>query len=221
MGPITIVIADDHRLVRESLAAVLDASGQCRVIGQAGDGPEAIAQVLALRPRVAVIDIAMPGLSGIEVVRRLRLEAPATRCLVLTMHEEEEYLLQVVRAGAAGYVVKDRPAVELLEAIARIDRGQAHFGPDAARLLAERVQRPQAEDGDPYGSLTSREREVFHLVVEGCTTKEIARRLEISVKTAENHRSRLMAKLGVRNSAEVVRYAARKGLIDVPTGGAP
>jgi two-component system, NarL family, response regulator NreC len=218
MGPITLVIADDHRLVRESLVAVLNASGECRVVGEAGDGSAAIQQVLALQPRVAVIDISMPGLNGIEVVRRLRQEAPATRCLVLTMHEEEEYLLQVVRAGAAGYLVKDSPAAELLQAVRAVAAGQAHFGPEAARILAEQVQRPERATTDPYGDLTNREREVFHLIVEGRTTKEIARRLGISVKTAENHRSRVMAKLGARNSAEIVRYAARKGLIDLPAG---
>jgi two-component system, NarL family, response regulator NreC len=218
MGPITLVIADDHRLVRESLVAVLNASGECRVVGEAGDGSAAIQQVLALQPRVAVVDISMPGLSGIEVVRRLSREAPATRCLVLTMHEEEEYLLQVVRAGAAGYLVKDSPAAELLHAVRAIAAGRAHFGPEAARILAEQVQRPERATADPYGDLTNREREVFHLIVEGRTTKEIARRLGISVKTAENHRSRVMAKLGARNSAEIVRYAARKGLIDVPAG---
>ncbi|MCK7594406.1 response regulator [Pseudomarimonas salicorniae] len=214
MGPITLVVADDHRLVRESLVTVLTASGECRVLGQAGNGPEAVREVVAHQPRVAIIDISMPGLNGIEVVRRLRQEAPATRCLVLTMHEEEEYLLQMVRAGAAGYMVKDRPAIELLEAVRQVANGRAHFGPEAARILAEQVHRPEHAGEDPYGTLTNREREVFHLVVEGCTTKEIARRLEISVKTAENHRGKVMAKLGARNSAEIVRYAARKGLID-------
>lgn len=218
MGPITLVIADDHRLVRESLVAVLTAGGECLVVGQAGDGASAIQQVIALQPRVAIIDITMPGLNGIEVVRRLRQESPTTRCLVLTMHEEEEYLLQVVRAGAAGYLVKDSPAAELLEAVREVAAGRTHFGAEAARILAEQVQRPERAADDPYGALTAREREVFHLIVEGRTTKEIARRLAISVKTAENHRSRLMAKLGARNSAEIVRYAARKGLIDVPQG---
>lgn len=218
MLPITLVIADDHRLVRESLVSVLVASGECRVLGQAGDGAEAVREVIAHQPRVAIIDISMPGLSGIEVVRRLRQDAPGTRCLVLTMHEEEEYLLQMVRAGAAGYMVKDRPAAELLEAVRRVASGRAHFGPEATRILADQVHRPKGAGEDPYGALTNREREVFHLVVEGCTTKEIARRLEISVKTAENHRGRMMAKLGARNSAEIVRYAARKGLIDRPAG---
>ncbi len=218
MGPITLVIADDHRLVRESLVAVLTAGGECAVVGQAGDGASAIQQVLALQPRVAIVDITMPGLNGIEVVRRLRQQSPATRCLVLTMHEEEEYLLQVVRAGAAGYLVKDSPAAELLEAVREVAAGRTHFGAEAARILALQVQRPERTADDPYGDLTAREREVFHLIVEGRTTKVIARRLAISVKTAENHRSRVMAKLGARNSAEIVRYAARKGLIDVAQG---
>lgn len=215
MTPIRLLIADDHRLVRESLVAVLQASGQVQVVGQAGDGLQAIEQIVALAPQVAVVDISMPGLSGIEVVRRARSLAPATRCLVLTMHEDEEYVLHVVRAGAAGYLVKDSPAADLLRAVHDVAAGRGHFGAYAARVLAEQLQRPERQHADPYGDLTAREREVFHLIVEGKSTKLIAQQLQISAKTAENHRSRLMAKLGVRNSAELVRYAARKGLIDV------
>ena len=147
------------------------------------------------------------------MVRRLRQEAPDTRCLVLTMHQDEEYVLHVVRAGAAGFLLKDSPASELIAAVLEVANGKGHFGAHAARVLAEQMHNPQRSSGDPYGELTAREREVFHLIVEGDSTKLIARKLEISVKTAENHRSRVMSKLGARNSADVVRYAARKGLI--------
>lgn len=213
MNPVSVLIADDHRLVRESLISVLQADGSIRVIGEAGDGHEALQRVRELAPQVAIIDISMPGLSGIEVVRRLRQEAPNTRCLVLTMHQDEEYVLHVVRAGASGFLLKDSPASELIAAVLEVAQGQGHFGAHAARVLAEQMHNPQRSSGDPYGELTAREREVFHLIVEGDSTKLIARKLEISVKTAENHRSRVMAKLGARNSADVVRYAARKGLI--------
>ncbi len=216
MKPIRVLIADDHTLVRESLVGVLNASGCCQVVAEAADGGSAIARALELQPDVAIIDISMPGLSGVEVVRRLHREAPNVRCLVLTMHEDEEYVLHVVRAGASGYLVKDSPTTELIQAVRNLSAGKAHFGPYAARVIADQVHRPDRQVSDPYGDLTAREREVFHLVVEGLTTKEIARRLEISVKTAENHRSHVMAKLGARNSAEIVRYAVRKGLIDVP-----
>ena len=213
MHPVSVLIADDHRLVRESLISVLQADGSIRVIGEAGDGNEALQRVRELAPQVAIIDISMPGLSGIEVVRRLRQEAPDTRCLVLTMHQDEEYVLHVVRAGAAGFLLKDSPASELIAAVLEVANGKGHFGAHAARVLAEQMHNPQRSSGDPYGELTAREREVFHLIVEGDSTKLIARKLEISVKTAENHRSRVMSKLGARNSADVVRYAARKGLI--------
>lgn len=217
MGPITVVIADDHRLVRESLISVLQADGQIRVVGEAGDGHEALTVIRDTAPQVAIVDISMPGLSGIEVVRRLHQDQPSTRCLVLTMHLDEEYVLHVVRAGASGYLLKDSPTSELIDAVQAVAHGKGHFGSHAARVLAEQMQNPQRSASDPYGDLTAREREVFHLIVEGDSTKLIARKLEISVKTAENHRSRVMAKLGARNSADVVRYAARKGLIaDTP-----
>jgi len=265
---IRLLLADDHTVVRESLVAALIASGECIVVAEAGDGITAIEQALALRPDVAIIDISMPRLrgievvptktgigtdipatnpamreitdpftgetwlavqairpdvaiidismprlSGIEVVRRLKAELPRTRVLVLTMHEEEEYVLHVVRAGAAGYLLKHAATSELLSAVRTLAAGGVHFGPYAAKVLADQLQQPQRTHDDPYGALTSREREVLHLVVDGLTTKEIARRLDISVKTAENHRGRILDKLDVRNSAELVRYAIRKRLV--------
>lgn len=215
MNPIRVLLADDHNLVRESLVKVLNGSGQIQVVGEAANGIEAVNKALALRPDVMVVDISMPHLNGIEVVRRLRTELPQVRCLVLTMHEDEEYVLHVVRAGAAGYLVKDSATVELISAVKSLAAGRGHFGPYAARVLAEQVHHPSRPLDDPYGGLTVREREVFHLIIEGLTTKEIARRLGISVKTAENHRAHVLAKLGVRNTAAIVRYAVRKGLIDL------
>jgi DNA-binding NarL/FixJ family response regulator len=209
---IRVLVADDHTIVRQGVVSLLEAAGDCQVVAQASDGAEALAQALATRPDVAVLDIGMPRLSGLEVVRRLRQEAPHTRILVLTMHEEEEYVLHVVKAGASGYLVKDSAATELLAAVRALARGQGYFGPYAAKVLAEQYRRPE-EAPDPYGALTPREREVFHLVVEGRTTKEVAKALRISPKTAENHRARLMEKLGVHNTAELVRYAARRGLL--------
>ena len=211
---IRILLADDHTVVRESLAAALRNSGDCLIVAESGDGITAIETALSVRPDVAIIDISMPRLSGMEVVRRLTAELPRTRVLVLTMHEEEEYVLQMIRAGAAGYLVKHAAIAELLNAVRALAAGGVYFGPYAAKILAAQVQHPQQLPDDPYGALSPREREVLHLVVEGLTTKEIARRLEIGVKTAENHRGRLLSKLGMRNSAELVRYAMRRHLID-------
>ena len=212
--PIRVLIADDHTLVRESLAGMLQADGDVQVVAQAADGMETIEKAIAARPDVVVTDISMARLNGIEVVRRLHEALPQTRVLVLTMHQEDEYVLQAVRAGASGYLVKDSAASELLAAVRSLQAGRGYFGPQAARALAEQMQNPQRTVDDPYGRLTAREREVFHLIAEGLTTKEIARQLGISAKTAENHRTRVLAKLDVRNTAELVRYALRKGLLD-------
>lgn len=209
-----VLIADDHTMVRESLVSVLQADGDVQVVAQAANGVEALEKALRTRPDIVVADLSMPGLNGIEVVRRLRESLPATRVLVLTMHQEDEYVLQAVRAGASGYLVKDSAAAELLAAVRSLHAGRGYFGPQAARALADQLQHPERVLGDPYGRLTAREREVLHLIAEGMTTKEIARRLAISVKTAENHRGRVLAKLGMRNTAELVRYALRKGLLD-------
>ena len=211
---IRLLLADDHTVVRESLVAALRAAGDCLVVAEAGDGVSAIEMALSTRPDVAIVDISMPGLNGIEVVRRLTEELPKTRVLVLTMHEEEEYVLHVVRAGASGYLLKHAATTELLKAVRELAAGGVHFGPYASKVLADQVHQPQRVLTDPYGELSAREREVLHLMADGLTTKEIAKRLEISVKTAENHRGRVLAKLGLRNSAELVRYAMRKRLVE-------
>lgn len=211
---IRILLADDHTVVRESLATTLRNSGDCLVVAEAGDGISAIEQAIAVQPDVAIVDISMPHLSGMEVVHRLTTELPRTRVLVLTMHEEEEYALRMIRAGAAGYLVKDSATSELLAAVRALAAGGVYFGPYAAKALAGHLHHPNAVPDDPYGDLSPREREVLHLVVEGLTTKEIARRLGIGVKTAENHRSRILTKLGLRNSAELVRYAMRRHLVE-------
>jgi DNA-binding NarL/FixJ family response regulator len=211
---IRVLLADDHTLVRESLVGVLQADGDVQVVAQAADGLETVTKAVACRPDVVVADISMPRLNGIEVVRRLREALPDTRVLVLTMHQEDEYVLQAVRAGASGYLVKDSAAAELLAAVRSLHAGRAYFGPQAAKALAEQLQHPERQVDDPYGRLTPREREVFHLLAEGLTTKEIARKLDISAKTAENHRARVLDKLDVRNTAELVRLALRRGLLD-------
>lgn len=208
-----VLIADDHTLVRESIVSVLESAGVCQVVGQAANGLEALSLAEELRPDVAIIDLSMPLLGGLEVVRRLRGQCPDTRVMVLTMHDDQEYLLHAVRAGATGFLLKDSPASEMVAAVRNVGEGRGHFSPQASRLLAEQLRQPDRALDDPYGSLTPREREVFHLLVEGLSTKEIARQLGISTKTAENHRARVLAKLEARNTADVIRYAARRGLM--------
>ena len=211
--PIRVLVGDDHTLVRQGLVVLLEDGGACEVVAQASDGLEAVEKTHATHPDVAVLDLTMPRLSGLEAVRRIREQSPRTRVLVVTVHEEEEYVLPIVRAGAAGYLVKDSAASELLAAVRAVAAGDKWFGHQAAKALAEQVRRPPGAADDPYEDLTPREREVLHLVVEGKTTKEIGKALGISAKTADNHRTRMMDKLGLHNTAEVVRYAARKGLI--------
>ena len=212
--PIRVLVADDHTILREGLVSLLNQSGDCQVVAQAADGMAAIELAHQTHPDVAVLDISMPKLNGIEVVRRLSREIETLRILVLTMHSEEEYVLHVVRAGAAGFLLKDSASNELLAAVRALAAGRGYFGTHASKVLALQVQQPRAMLDDPYRGLTPREREVFHLIVEGMTTKEIAKRLAISTKTAENHRSRVLEKLEVRNTAELIRYAVRHGLLD-------
>lgn len=214
MGKIRVLVADDHTIVRESLVALLQGEDDVVVVAQAADGVETLAMAAKTQPDVVVTDLTMPGLNGIEIVRRLCETQPNTRVLVLTMHQEDEYVLQAVRAGASGYLVKDSAASELLAAVHSLHGGRSHFGAQASHALAEQLKHPERVVDDPYGRLTAREREVFHLIAEGRTTKEIAHGLGISTKTGENHRSHVLAKLGLRNTAEVVRYALRRGLLD-------
>ncbi len=209
-----VLIVDDHTMLRESLAGALQAEGDIEIVGQAADGVEALELAERVHPDIVVTDLSMPRLGGLEVVRRLRERLPEVQILVLTMHQEDEYVLQAVRAGATGYLVKDSATREVLQAVRSLQAGRGYFGPQASRALAEQVRHPERVAEDPYGQLTSREREVFHLIAEGSTTKEVARKLGISVKTAENHRGRVLDKLDMRNTAELVRYALRKGLID-------
>ncbi len=210
---IRVLVADDHTIVRKGIVSLLNESGDCEVVAEAADGIEALERAEESHPDVAIVDLSMPRLSGLEAVRRIRATLPATRVLVFTMHDEDEYVLPLLKAGASGYLNKESAVGELLAAVRALHAGQGYLGPQAARVVAEQVRFPLGGVDDPYGRLSPREREVFHLVVEGRTTKEIAHLLEISVKTADNHRYRLMEKLGVHNTAELVRYAARRGLL--------
>ncbi len=211
---IRIVLADDHDIVREGMRALLASESDFKVVDQAADGQEALEKTIHHRPDVLVVDISMPKLNGLEVVRRVHNELPKCKVLVLTMHEEEEYVIHMVRAGASGYLVKDSASKELVAAVKRLALGKTYFGQYATEILAEQYRNPVEVYDDPYRNLTAREREVFHQVIAGLTTKDIARELDISIKTAENHRGKIMEKLNVHNTVELVRYAAKKGLLD-------
>ncbi len=210
---IRVFLADDHTIVRQGIVSLLSNDPDCIVVGEASNGIEALEKLLELKPQVAVIDITMPGLNGMEVVKRASEKLPSCKILVLTMHEEEEYVIHMVKAGAAGYLIKDSAANELIEAVKALASGKTYFSQKAAQVLASQYSQSPTDWENPYRDLTSREREVFHLVIDGKTTKDIARALTISVKTVENHRSHVLEKLKVSNTAELIHYAARKKLL--------
>ena len=213
MTRIRVLVADDHTIVRQGLVGILKASDEVEVVGEAADGAEAVEKATKLKPDVVVLDVSMPHLSGLEAARRIREALPATRILVLTMHDDEEYVLKMVRAGASGYLLKDSAASELIAGIRALKAGKVYFGPHASRALADAYQSDRPLPEDPYQRLTDREREVFQLVVEGKTNAQIADMLCISPKTVDNHRTRLMEKLGIHGTADLVRFAAKHKLI--------
>ena len=210
----TIVLADDHPIVRLGLRSVLEAEPDLQVIGEAGDGLATMSLVERLRPQVLVLDLMMPGLSGLEVARQARQRAPETRVIVLSMHANEAYVLEALRHGAAAYVLKETSSTELVQAVRAVVAGRRYLSrPLSERALEAYAQRAEATPLDLYETLTTREREVLHLAAEGCNNSEIATRLSISPRTAETHRSNLMRKLGLQSQTELVRYALRRGII--------
>ena len=218
---IRVLLADDHTIVREGVRLCLETMGDVEVVAEAADGQEAVALTEQLRPEVVVMDLTMPGLSGIEAIRQIRAAQPDVEVVVLSVHESEPYVEQALRAGAAGYVLKRNAATELVAAVRSAHAGQAYLHPSVARRVIDsyrsRTGEPaEASEAPAHERLTPREREVLQLVVEGHTTRAIARQLSLSAKTVEHHRASLMGKLGLRGPTELVRYAIRTGLLEAP-----
>lgn len=213
---IRVLLADDHRIVRQGLKALLDRESDIHVIAEASDGLQAVELAVEVKPDVLVVDLMMPALHGSEVVRRVSQAVPHTRVVVLSMHADESYVIEALRSGAAGYVLKDAGAAELIEATRAVAVGARYFSP---ALKVEKIEAylRQLDTGelDPYQTLTSREREVLQLVAEGSTNNEIAGRLTISPRTVESHRASVMQKLGLSSTSEVVVFAAKRGLISL------
>lgn len=212
MDKINVLIADDHRLVRDGLKTILSSSQDIQVVGDASDGLEALKKVDALQPDVVLLDLSMPKLDGMETARRIRKEHPKIKILMVTMHEEEEYSLKMVRMGVSGYLVKDSTALEVMEAIRSVYRGKAFFSPQISKILAESYREAVVGKEDPYERLNDREREILQLITEGHTNKGIAGILCISPKTVDNHRTNLMRKLAIHSTADLVRWATKRGL---------
>jgi DNA-binding NarL/FixJ family response regulator len=211
---IRVLIADDHRLVRDGLTKILESCGDMEIVGEASNGLEVMKKVSDLHPHVVLLDISMPKLSGLEVARRLKKEAPETRVVILTMHEEEEYSLKMIRSGVSGYLLKDSAATEVINAIRSAHAGKAFFSPQISKVLAETYREVAPGEEDPYERLNDREREVLQLIAEGHSNKEIAEMLFISPKTVDNHRTNLMRKLDIHTTADLVRWAIKKGLVE-------
>lgn len=210
-----ILIADDHTLVRAGLRKILEAQPGWEVVGEAGDGREAVQQAIELRPDVVVLDLAMPRLNGVEAVQQIERRAPGVRVLVLSMYADEAYVTRAVRAGAAGYLLKDSADADLIHAVTAVAQGKSFFSPTVAKIILDEYGRQLAARGvtDRYDTLSEREREVFQLIAEGYTNKEVAGLLHISPATVETHRAHIMEKLDVHSTAELVLSAVRKGVI--------
>lgn len=212
--PITIVLVDDHAVLRAGLRALLEAEPDLNVIGEAGSGEDALTIVRDLRPHLVVMDLAMPGMGGLEAIRRLAASGSASRVLVLTAHAEEEFLFPVLEAGGSGYVTKASADRDLLGAIRAVARGEVFMYPNAQKLLLQRYERSRhGEEVDPLARLSDRERQVLTLTAEGYSSADIGERLFLSPKTVDTYRGRVMEKLGLRHRAELVRFALRNGLL--------
>ena len=210
----TIVLADDHPVVRRGLRALLEAVAEFRVVGETGDGLEVVRLVEELRPQVLVLDLMMPGVGGLEVARQVNLRFPTTKVVILSMHANEAYVLEALRNGASAYVLKDAGGGELLQAVRSVVAGSRYLSaPLSERAIADYVEKAKSAPLDPVGELTTREREVLGLAAEGQSTGDIAARLGISPRTAETHRANLMRKLGLHSQTALVRFAIRQGIL--------
>jgi two-component system, NarL family, response regulator NreC len=215
-GKIRVLLADDHAIVREGVKRILMAEPDLEVVGEAEDGLQAVEQAKKLKPDVAVLDISMPGINGIEATKQIKAALPTTHTLALTMHSDDSYVFQLLKAGASGYVLKRAAATDLVQAIRAARRGEAFLYPSVAKaVVADYLKRLESGEGrETYDGLTDREKEILTLVAEGATNQEIAQKLYISVKTVQTHRAHIMEKLNLHDRTMLVRYAIRKGLIE-------
>jgi DNA-binding NarL/FixJ family response regulator len=216
MSKIRVLIVDDHTLLRDGISALLELVPDIEVVGEAGNGKEALDKVKELLPDVVLMDIEMPIMDGLEAARKIHARHPASKVLMISQHDDAGHVLDAIEAGVQGFVDKTSASAELAAAIHSVCRGDSYLSPTAARQLVgefQRIEHPRGDDS--YNQLTNREKDVLKLIAEGKTTRQIADILVISQKTVEGHRTNLMAKLGVHDRVELVKYAVRKGIITV------
>jgi two-component system, NarL family, response regulator NreC len=204
-----IVLADDHAMVRKGFRLILNQEADLEVIAEAGNGPEAVRLAIELRPDLVIMDIAMPEMTGVEATRRIRESCPDCRVLILSMHKDSVYVRESLRAGARGYLLKDSIDEDLLRAVRAVAQGDGFLSPEISSTVLDDYQQTK----DPFDLLTAREREVLQLLADGKVAKEVATALDVSVFTVDAHRGRIMKKLGLKSSTELVKFAMRKGLI--------
>src|SRR3984893_8058432 len=215
MANLRILLGDDHTLLRQGLRKILQERPDWEVVAEAGDGRDAVRQALALQPDIAILDIGMPLMNGIEATRQIVRRRPDIHVLILSMHADEAYIIQALKSGAKGYLLKDSADTELLRGVAVVASGKSFFSPAVAKVMLDDYVRHLAEKGiaDRYDTLSEREREIFQLVAEGRSNKEIAELLSVSLATIETHRAHVLQNLDVHNTAELVLYAVRRGVI--------
>ena len=209
----SVALVDDHRLLRDGLRAVIEASGEFEVVAEGSDGREAIDLAAKHQPDIVVLDIWMPNLSGIEAVSGIRRKSPGTRVVMMSQHDTGSYVQSALREGACGYVLKTAASDELLAALRAAMENKCFLSPEVAQTVVESFTQPAGDLESPLDGLTGREREILQLIAEGLSSKEVATRLSISVRTVESHRSAVMGKLGVHKVAGLVRFAIREGVI--------
>ena len=215
MSKLRLLIADDHTLMIQGLKKILEERTEWEVVGEAGDGREAVRQAELLKPDVVILDVAMPLLNGLEATRQILRRLPDTRVLILSMHSNEAYVTQALQAGALGYLLKDSAGAEFVDAVEAVSNGKAFFSPAVAKVMLDDYVRRLANKGivDRFDSLSAREREVLQLVAEGHSNRKIAEMLSVSPTTVETHRSHILQKLDLHNTAELVLYAVRRGVV--------
>jgi two-component system response regulator NreC len=218
MSKIKILIADDHKILRQGIRSLLAPQPDFEVVGETADGPETLKETFKLKPDVVLMDIGMPNLNGFEATRQIKKNLPEVKVLILTMYQDDEYVLQALHSGASGYVLKDVAVEELVTAIRAVNNDQYYLSPSISHTVIDAyLRKTEKGEKEPLELLTAREREIVQLIAEGYTNKEIAAKLFISVKTVDAHRSHIMEKLDIHEVARLVKYAIRKGITDLHT----